>query len=282
MSDDVDLTRFEREDDGETSLGAALARARAAEERAEALQSRLRDKVLLLGKFEHILKTSFTVIAGYSKTLDESWERLSDSQRRTALAAMRRKAEETVSQAESLLADVSAEVAGLDLRLAHLDVAAALRQAVEDHQRSFPAHRFVYGGPDRLPIVTDAIVLHQILGQLLENAAKYSPPRSAITVDAGRTGDGAVRIEVRDEGAGIPDGVALFQPFVRGPAAAAETSGSGLGLYIVRNLVDLLGGEIVATRNSGERAGSTFTLVLPASEQARDHEPIPIGRRPPG
>jgi signal transduction histidine kinase len=75
-------------------------------------------------------------------------------------------------------------------------------------------------------------------------------------------GDAEVFLEVRDEGIGLPDDVDVFAPFQRG-AVGDATPGVGLGLYIVRNLVEAMGGNVTARRNEG--AGSTFTVRLPAS-----------------
>lgn len=274
--EDIDLTVFDDiSRQGATiqeAIRVATMRAEVAEDRADLLQGRLRDKVLLLGTFEHALKTSFTVIAGWARTLDEDWERLSDDQRRLGLATMRRRAEETVAHAQDLLDDVAAEIHGLDLRPVRIDLAEVLSYAAVSHGAVARDHAVRYEGPDRLPLTVDPAALQQILGQLLENATKYSPVGTTITLSARSGAGGQVCLEVRDEGCGIPPDVALFQPFVRGPQSASTTRGSGLGLYIVQNLVHGLGGSVTASRNP--EGGSTFTVTLPGGDESAD---VPLG-----
>jgi len=113
--------------------------------------------------------------------------------------------------------------------------------------------------PDADVVVSvDPAALQQVLGHLLENAVKYSPDGTTVTV-AARRDDVGVLIDVTDAGVGLPDDIDVFAPFERGDT---DTEGAGLGLYIVRNLVRAMGGEVTATSNP-ER-GSTFSVRLPA------------------
>jgi signal transduction histidine kinase len=106
-------------------------------------------------------------------------------------------------------------------------------------------------------VVVDPAALQQVLGLLLENAVKYAEAGSTVVVAARRDHD-AVVIDVVDEGIGVPDDVDVFAPFQRGDTS---TEGAGLGLYIVRNLVRAMGGEVAGARNEGR--GSTFSVRLP-------------------
>jgi signal transduction histidine kinase len=107
--------------------------------------------------------------------------------------------------------------------------------------------------------VVDPAGLQQILGHLIENAVKYSPAGGTLRLRVAGQG-GSVVIDVVDEGVGLPHGVDVFAAFQRGPDH--ETSGVGLGLYIVRNLVEGMGGKVTA-RSNAAGPGSTFTVVLP-------------------
>ena len=115
------------------------------------------------------------------------------------------------------------------------------------------------------PIVADADRLQQIVWNLLSNAIKFSAPGGEVTL-AVRTVAGAVEIEVRDRGVGIPRS---FLPFVFDRFRQAdggtrrETAGLGLGLAIARHLVELHGGSILAD-SDGEGQGATFVVRLPA------------------
>jgi two-component system sensor histidine kinase KdpD len=108
------------------------------------------------------------------------------------------------------------------------------------------------------------VLFEQVLFNLLDNATKYAPVRSLIVVRAGRE-DGHVRVEVLDEGEGIPpeDVEQIFDKFYRVHARDRQRAGTGLGLAICRGFVEAMGGTIKAG-NRHDRTGAVFTLVLPA------------------
>jgi signal transduction histidine kinase len=116
------------------------------------------------------------------------------------------------------------------------------------------------GGP--LLVDADPAALQQVLGHLIENAVKYSDGGTTVVVRAFADGSGLVVLEVSDEGIGIPEGIDIFAPFLRG-SATDHRPGVGLGLYIVRNLVRAMGGDVTARRNADR--GSTFTVRLPGA-----------------
>lgn len=112
-------------------------------------------------------------------------------------------------------------------------------------------------------LLGDRRQLVSAIGNLVENAVKYSEPGSAVTIVSVDLGH-EVRLEVTDCGAGIPaaDVERVFERFYRvDPARSRSTGGTGLGLSIVRNVVNLHGGEVSVRSVEGE--GSTFTVVLP-------------------
>jgi signal transduction histidine kinase len=117
------------------------------------------------------------------------------------------------------------------------------------------------------PVQADQQALMRVLHNLLDNAAKYSPECRTIWVD-GALDDRRVSISVRDQGIGIegPEQAAIFQKFVRGHAAKkAGIRGSGIGLAIVRETLEALGGKIQVVSAPG--AGSTFTVLLPLARE---------------
>jgi len=112
---------------------------------------------------------------------------------------------------------------------------------------------------------TDSRLLKEVLGNLVINAIKYSPPGGSVTLTA-KEKNGKMEIQVIDTGFGIPkqQQVRVFQKFFRADnIIGAETKGTGLGLYLVSLILDLLGGTI--TFVSKERHGTTFTITLPRS-----------------
>jgi PAS domain S-box-containing protein len=122
----------------------------------------------------------------------------------------------------------------------------------------------------------DPTRLAQVVSNLLENAAKYSAPGSPICIDASREG-GDVVLRVRDAGIGIESSELpyIFEPFVQQPQALDRARGGlGLGLAIVRGLVERHGGRVSA-RSDGRGSGSEFVVRLPALDGAFDVPPCP-------
>ncbi len=124
----------------------------------------------------------------------------------------------------------------------------------EDYHSDTSAATTVLGDPDELRIA---------VGNVLDNAVKYSPGPVRIHVEA-MTRDHDVLIRIRDEGVGIPpaDRKRIFKRFFRTGRARTKVKGTGLGLFIVRNILRKHGGGVVA-ESEGEGKGATFTLRLP-------------------
>ena len=116
--------------------------------------------------------------------------------------------------------------------------------------------------PDLPPVRADAEALAMVLGNLLDNAVKYSPGAARVWVEASVV-DHAVEIRVRDEGVGIADEdqAHIFERFYRA-RESGEVSGAGLGLALVQRIVAAHGGTVAVKSRVGE--GSTFTVRLPA------------------
>jgi signal transduction histidine kinase len=229
--------------------------------RAEQAEERLRAHNLVLAEAEHRLKTRMAVIAAWSATLDDRWDELSEAMRREGIAVIRRSAGDVARQASQLLSNARAGLVVLDLR----PRPTPLRPLLEDLARSFsrvaPDHVVLVDADPDLRVEADPAALTHALEHLLENALAYSAAGTTVLLRGDAGPRGSVVIEVVDEGFGIPDGD-LFAAFSRG-SSSEGTSGAGLGLYIVRNLVEGMGGGVTAVRNRG--AGSTFAITLPGS-----------------
>lgn len=227
--------------------------------RADAAEDRLRSQTMLLAEAEHRLKTALAVITGWAATLDDRWEQLEDARRREGVGIIRRASEGLADEAHRLLDDARAELLTIDADRVRLDLCAVLDVTTVAFGATPTRHAVVHatsGGS--VPVDVDPAALQQVLGHLIENAVKYSPPNSRVTVRAIAEGESAL-LEVSDEGPGVPDDVDLFAPFQRGDVHDAP--GVGLGLYLVRNLVRSMGGEVRARRDDG--GGSTFVVSLP-------------------
>jgi signal transduction histidine kinase/ActR/RegA family two-component response regulator len=135
--------------------------------------------------------------------------------------------------------------------------------------------------PRKLLLKGDSVRLHQILVNLLSNAAKYSEPGSTVWLTIRKAGREAI-LEIRDQGLGIPDDrlETIFEPFTQLDAARSRSKGGmGIGLALVRSLVELHGGSITA-QSDGPGRGSEFTVSLPRlSSKTRPevvHKPLPV------
>jgi signal transduction histidine kinase/CheY-like chemotaxis protein len=133
--------------------------------------------------------------------------------------------------------------------------------------------------PQPLKVDADPVRLTQVIGNLLSNAAKFSPDGARIQVTAAQVG-GGVEIGVRDEGAGIDAQVLphVFDLFVQGDQSLDRAQGGlGIGLTVAKRLVELHGGRIEA-RSEGPGRGSEFTIVLPTGVLADSREAAPVAR----
>ena len=128
-------------------------------------------------------------------------------------------------------------------------------------------------------MLADKLRLAQVMSNLLSNACKYSLEGAQVTVRAREEAAG-VRIDVSDNGTGISpeDQARLFTKFFRADSSSTrEVSGSGLGLYITKHLIEAHGGRIWATSQLGQ--GTTFSIIWPKADQEAD---VPAAQRPDG
>jgi two-component system sensor histidine kinase KdpD len=219
----------------------------------------------LLASISHDLRTPLAVIAGASSSLAERGAQLPPAER----AALARSIYEQSRQMGDLVAKVlemtRLEAGGIALArdwhaLAEI-VGAVLRRLAE----RLAAHPVRIELPGDLPLArVDAALIEQVFANLLENATKYTPAGTAITVRAAAAG-GELLVSVEDEGPGLPPGDPenLFAKFERG-AIEGSVAGVGLGLAICRAIVQLHGGRIWAERRP--EGGAAFRFTLPLEE----------------
>ena len=152
-----------------------------------------------------------------------------------------------------------------EYRFEALDTSAWLRSVVEEFcgEATRAGCHLEAAIPDRLPSIEgDAVALSTAVRNLLDNAVKYSPGASAVWLEAEDVGDG-VRIRVRDRGVGIPraEQRQIFEKFYRGEGEMSKNvKGAGLGLSLVRHIVESHGGTISVESREGE--GATFSIRL--------------------
>jgi signal transduction histidine kinase/ActR/RegA family two-component response regulator len=262
-------------------LAGSLEREQRARRDAEAA-SRLKDEFLMT--LSHELRTPLTAIYGWVRML--STDIIPATERGRALATVERNALAQARLIDDLL-DVSRAISGkLRLEPRPVSVADIVRAAMDTVMPAVDAKgiqlRATIDDATGV-IVADPDRVQQIVWNLLSNAIKFTPKDGTIELAAARNGDD-VEIVVRDTGIGIhPDFVPyVFERFRQADVGSRrQYGGLGLGLAIVRHLVELHGGHVRA-ESPGEGLGTTIRLVLPARAVQRDAAPaVPAAPEPP-
>jgi len=214
----------------------------------------------------HELRTPITPIKGYAHLLATRGHAMGDEQRMRALRVIEDRADHLSKLVDDLLlaSKMSAGApSGLHVEVGEHDVVALVHQAIAGVPNL--ATRTVLDAPTgQARARCDSTRLNQCLTNLLTNAQKYSPPASTIRVTVSTTANG-IAIAVTDEGRGIPSDELerIFHRFHRvEDSMTMTTDGTGLGLFITRELARAMGGEVLVTSELG--TGSTFTLRLQA------------------
>jgi PAS domain S-box-containing protein len=233
-------------------------------------------KDLFLATTSHELRTPITVVQGFASTLASRWDKLADDDRRSAVQTIAERAGSLARLVEQLLLGSHAGADQLQVTNGQFDLAGLLRGAAVAFQPLSELHALSIAVPDDLPqAYGDPMATDIIIGQLLENAFKYSPDGGAVTVRAQPDGD-RILVAIEDAGVGIrpEDRERIFERFVQAEAGDRRRFGGiGLGLYIVRQLARAQGGEIAA-EDGPDGAGTTMRLTLKRADepaQVEDH-----------
>jgi PAS domain S-box-containing protein len=204
-------------------------------------------KDLFLATTSHELRTPITVVQGFASTLASRWDKMADADRRSAVQTIADRASSLARLVEQLLLGSRAGAEQLTVSNGPFDLASLLRAAVVAFRPLSDRHALAADIPDGLPAAYgDAMATDIIIGQLLENAFKYSPDGGAVTIAARHDGD-QIEVTVQDEGIGITaaDRERVFERFVQGEAGDRRRFGGiGLGLYIVRQLARAQDGDV--------------------------------------
>jgi PAS domain S-box-containing protein len=220
-------------------------------------------KDLFLATTSHELRTPITVVQGFASTLASRWDKLADADRRSAVQTIADRAASLARLVEQLLLGSRAGAEQQTVTNGQFNLGGVLRGATVAFRPLAGRHTLVTEVPDDLPSAHgDPMATDIIVGQLLENAFKYSPDGGAVTVGARQAGD-RIEVTVADEGIGIPpaDRERVFERFVQGEAGDRRRFGGiGLGLYIVRQLARAQDGEVAAEGRAG--GGTVMRLRL--------------------
>jgi signal transduction histidine kinase len=234
---------------------------RGAQQRARLERSRAE----LVSTVAHELRAPLTSVKGFTATLLAKWSRFSDDQKRVMLETVNADADRVTRLITELL-DVSRIESGrMEVRRQLVDVPERARRIIAGRVASGESEdRFrLDAAPDLPETWLDADKIDQILGNLVENAVRHGAGIVSVVVRrAPVSGDQQeeITVSVRDQGEGIPPEMALrvFRQFWRGK----RRGGTGLGLYIVKGLIEAMNGEISVARAPG--GGAEFRFTLPA------------------
>lgn len=242
------------------------------EKKNEELEEASRAKTHILSTATHELKTPLTSIIGYIDIILMRQNKvgpLNEKQQRY-LQTAQRNSYRLKSLVDDLLDISRIESGGLDLTPAELELWPEIEEIVTGMQTQINDKDIdlVLDIPQEIcPVLADKLRLGQVISNLLSNACKYSPQGARVTIRA-REEDAGIRIDVSDTGIGISpeDQERLFTKFFRADnSSTREVSGSGLGLYITKHLVEAHGGRIWASSQIGQ--GTTFSIIWPKTGQ---------------
>ncbi|MFC5803718.1 sensor histidine kinase [Streptomyces formicae] len=233
----------------------------------EARRRTERSHAELIATVAHELRSPLTSVKGFTATLLAKWERFTDDQKRLMLETVDADAGRVTRLIAELL-DISRIDSGrLEVRRQPVDIAAAVGRHIQAHTaRGHSPDRFFVRIRHRLPqLWADPDKIDQVLGNLLENAVRHG--EGTVTIDVAPAGDSdekGTAVTVSDEGPGIPEESMgrVFTRFWRG----SKRGGTGLGLYIVKGIVEAHGGTITVGRGPG--GGAEFRFVLPVAAPA--------------
>jgi len=247
---------------GQTAV--ALERSLLAEE-AHAAQMRIETERLrnsLLSSVSHDLRTPLAAITGASSSLLETGDRLDAVTRRELLESIGEEAGRLNHLVHDLLDMSRLESGAIQAHMEWHPLEEILGAALAQVGRSLPDRRILTRLPETLPLVSvDDVLVEQVLVNLLDNAAKYSPADRPIEVSA-RVEGNAILVEVADSGPGLDPGdlERIFEKFYRGRQPRGR--GVGLGLAICRGFIEALGGRIWAENRPAGGAAFRFTLPI--------------------
>jgi two-component system sensor histidine kinase KdpD len=246
----------------------AIERVRLAKEmddsRVAAEAERLRGA--LLTSLSHDLRTPLASILGAANSLREYGDRLGAKARAELIETVEEEAARMTRFVGNLLDMTRLEAGAVELTREPADIAEVIGSAVRRIEGLLKGFKVRFDIEPKLPLVEiDDLLMEQVFVNLLDNAAKYAPPASTITLRA-RKRDGVVWLQVMDEGPGIPEDrlSLIFEKFHRVKNRDHQRAGTGLGLAICRGFVQAMGGTITAA-NRLDRAGAVFTIEMPAA-----------------
>jgi two-component system sensor histidine kinase KdpD len=223
----------------------------------------------LIGSVSHELRTPLASILGAATVLSKSPTIAGDARLTSLAGVVRDESERLNNDIQNLLDATRISRKQVNPRSEWIEPQDIVNSALDRRRRHLSGHQLVLDVESNLPLIyVDPVLVEQAFVQIVDNAAKYSPAGSPITVAAKRNGS-HVELSVRDQGAGLTaqENAQIYERFFRGQRLASTTSGSGLGLWIAQAFVGANGGKIEAVSAGADR-GTTVAIHLPLATNA--------------
>ena len=233
-----------------------------------------RQQVRFVDDASHELRTPIAVIQGYADMLSR-WGKTDEKILGESIRAIQTETEHMKTLVEQLLFLARGDAGRQELKLQDMDLSVLAKEVWEESRMIDPTHEYVLDAPASAPVRADPAMLKQAVRILVDNARKYSPADTRITLRAGTEGIRAI-LEVQDNGAGISpaDAPRIFDRFYRSDSARSSgAGGSGLGLSIARWIVSKHGGFIAVRSYEGVGTRMTVSLTLCRPRPARRTDP---------
>jgi two-component system, OmpR family, sensor histidine kinase KdpD len=223
----------------------------------------------LLTSISHDLKTPLASVLGAASTMRDLAGGLSDTEKRDLLATVIDESERLNRFIANLLDMTKLESGAIVPNTALHDIGEIVGSALRRASKILSRHKISLELDADLPMLElDAVLFEQVIFNLLDNAAKYSPPETTISIKSSRDAN-SVSLQVADEGEGIPPGEleSVFDKFYRVQKIDHVRPGTGLGLAISRGFIEAMRGRIFAS-NRNDRSGAVLTIRLPVPTSA--------------
>ena len=227
----------------------------------------------------HELRTPLTSIRGFSQTMLSSWDKLDDESKKKFIKIIEEQSNRLIHMVENMLSITKLQSVNNNFVFNELNIKVPVEQTIAIVKNQYPDRNFKFTCKENLPnVFVDKDKFQQIMTNLIENGAKYSPENSTVTIEA-YLDNNNVCIEVANKGIGIDksDYDKIFTKFSRiDNPLTRKVQGSGLGLYITKNLIEKKEGTISVNseflNDNSNLSKITFKVLLPVKsieEQAR-------------
>ena len=213
----------------------------------------------------HELKGPMAAVIGAAHTLQDRWDGLAAEQRDSLLSIVVAETRRLAALVDDIADTSRLEAGTFSYRFEEVDLADLVARSVAASTLAQQEVAVVAHIPDALPPIRgDDARLRQVLGNLIDNAVKYSPEGGEVDVDVA-IADEAVTVSVGDDGLGIPPEYheRIFEQFGRAAVPGSTKPGTGLGLFISRSIAEAHGGTLDVSSVPGK--GAAFVLTLPLS-----------------